>query len=94
MESNITHVLNIFEKHNDVKIFSKDIIILKYLLNNVTDNCKYEYPNQKIYIYLFILFSNFNREYFLINLDKEYTNQIIKTITNTNVIKVLWSTLN
>lgn len=70
-----------------------DKILLHKLLESVNDNTKYEYPLQKIYVYMIILFSNFISEGIFLDIDDEYMNIVIEVILNTNIIEELFKLL-
>lgn len=90
---------NIFEQlvysnHvKDHKLTTTDKIILVKLLENVEDKLEYDYPNQKLQIYMIIMFSNFIGEGIYLDLDEDYVNSIIKVLLQTNITKVLFTLL-
>lgn len=90
---------NIFEQlvysnHvKDHKLTIADKITLVKLLENVEDKLEYDYPNQKLQIYMIIMFSNFIGEGIYLDLDEDYVNSIIKVLLQTNITKVLFTLL-
>jgi hypothetical protein len=95
----IYNCCNIFEQlvhSNKVKTHEfthDDKIIVNKLLDNVEDNTIYDYPLQKLYVYMIILFSNFIGEGIFLDLDDEYMNIIIKVLLNTNIVEELFKLL-
>lgn len=84
----------VFSKHvENHQLTNKDKILLNKLLDNVKDNTDYEYPLQKIYVYMIILFSNFISEGIFLDIDDEYMNVIIQVLLNTNIIEELFKLL-
>ena len=75
------------------KLLDTDKIILNKLLDNNEDNTKYDYPLQKIYVYMIIFFSNFISEGILLDLDDEYIDIIIQVLLNTNITRELFKLL-
>lgn len=84
----------VYSKHvKDHKLTTADKIILVKLLENVEDKLEYDYPNQKLQIYMIIMFSNFIGEGIYLDLDEDYVNSIIKVLLQTNITKVLFTLL-
>lgn len=75
------------------KFTNNDKLLLIKLLNNVNDNTNYEYPLQKLYVYMIILFSNFVSEGVFLDIDDDYINIIITVILNSNIIEELFKLL-
>ena len=90
---------NIFEqlvysnRVKDHKLTIEDKITLIKLLDQVDDKLEYDYPNQKLQIYMIIMFSNFIGEGIYLDLDEDYVNSIIKVILGTNITQVLFNLL-
>jgi len=84
----------VFYRHvENHKLTDADKYMLNNLLENVKDDTDYEYPLQKLYVYMIILFSNFISEGIFLDLDEEYMNIVIKVLLNTNIIEELFKML-
>lgn len=84
----------VFTKHVQAhKLTNVDKLLLNKLLDNVKDNTDYDYPLQKFYVYMIILFSNFISEGIFLDLDDEYINIVIQVLLNTNIIEELFKLL-
>ena len=94
--TNCYNVFNqlVFSKHVEShKLTSDDKILLNKLLDNVKDDTDYEYPLQKFYVYMIIIFSNFISEGIFLDLDDKYMNIVIRVLLNTNIIQELFKLL-
>ena len=84
----------VFSKQaKDHKLTNADKILLNKLLDNVKDNTTYDYPLQKFYVYMIILFSNFISEGIFLDLDDEYMNIVLQVLLNTNITEELFKLL-
>ena len=90
---NIFNQLVFSEQINSHKFTNDYKILLNKLLDNVKDNTNYNYPLQKIYVYMIILFSNFISEGIVLDIDDEYINIVIQVLLNTNIIEELFRLL-
>lgn len=87
-------IYDIFSKFTLIKILDTDKLILNNLIEKVdTNNIIYESVSQKYFVFLFILYSNLFVEYIHIELDILYTQKIIETILNTNIICILFTNI-
>lgn len=75
------------------KLTNADKILLNKLLNNVKDDIKYDYPLQKLYVYMIILFSNFISEGIFLDLDEKYMNIVIQVLLKSNIVEELFKLL-
>ena len=91
---NLKSIYDIFSKFTLIKILDTDKLILNNLIEKVdTNNIIYESGSQKYFVFLFILYSNLFVEYIHIELDILYTQKIIETILNTNIICILFTNI-
>ena len=95
----LIHNYNIFEQlvySNQIKhhrLTADDKVRIIKLLEQVDDKLEYDYPNQKLQIYMIIMFSNFIGEGIYLDLDEDYVNSIINVLLQTNIIDVLFTML-
>lgn len=98
----IKRVINCYDIFNQLvftkqvkshELTNEDKMLLNELLDNVKDNTNYDYPLQKLYVYMIIFFSNFISEGIFLDLDDEYMNIVIEVLLNTNIIEELFKLL-
>lgn len=90
---NIFNQIVFTEQVKNHQLTENDKLLLNKLLDNVKDNTNYDYPLQKLYVYMIILFSNFISEGIFLDLDDEYMNIVIEVLLNTNIIEELFKLL-
>lgn len=84
-------VHSVYEK--PYKFIDHDKITLLKLLKNVKDDIKYDYPLQRLYIYMIIIYSNFISEGICLDLDDKYISLMIQVLMNTNIVHELFKIL-
>ena len=81
------------QKTTQTGLTADDKVRIIKLLEQVDDKLEYDYPNQKLQIYMIIMFSNFIGEGIYLDLDEDYVNSIINVLLQTNIIDVLFTLL-
>lgn len=87
---NVESIFNYYCSECEDNFNDEDKIILLYLLTYTENDIEYEFYNQKIYIYIMIIYLNFKSEESYLYIDKKYINKLINTILNSNIISNLF----
>ena len=89
----LEQMISYYFNPNNHKINELDKYVLLYLLVNNEDSTEYEFPIQKLYIYMLIIYINFKCEVFILNIDEDYMNILLNTIQKTKIMKHLFNLL-
>ena len=89
----LEQMISYYFSPNNHKINELDKYVLLYLLVNNEDSIEYEFPIQKLYVYMLIIYINFKCEVFILNIDEDYMNILLNTIQKTKIMKHLFNLL-